>query len=77
MAGVRCSIFVKATPDKLRLRDLTIDRALPKSLAARLITTLVLESDPPDFSTDVDNSALIATTKSPQRHSRLPGGEEK
>jgi hypothetical protein len=54
-------------PDQLRFRDLR-SAELNKYLAAGLITTLVLESEAPDFSTGVDNSALIVTTKSPQRH---------
>jgi hypothetical protein len=33
-----------------------------------LSTTLVLEPQTPDFSTDAGNSALIVTTKSPYRH---------
>jgi hypothetical protein len=35
--------------------------------AADLHTTLVLERDAPDFSTDAGNSALIVKTKSPLR----------
>jgi hypothetical protein len=45
-----------------------------------LHTTLVLEREAPDFSTDAGNSALIVETKSPLRLvaiSGLPGGEEK
>jgi len=48
--------------------------------AADLHTTLVLEREAPDFSTDAGNSALIVETKSPLRLvaiSGLPGGEEK
>jgi hypothetical protein len=50
--------------------------------AADLHTTLVLEREAPDFSTDAGNSALIIKTKSPLRLvalfiSGLPGGEER
>jgi hypothetical protein len=46
-----------------------------------LSTTLVLEPEAADFSTDAGNSALIAITKSPQRLvvpcSGLPGAAKK
>jgi hypothetical protein len=56
--------FLKLARGQLRHGDFTIGRTRMNRPAAGLGTTLVLDRQAPDFSTDAGNSALIATTKS-------------
>jgi hypothetical protein len=66
-ACVQRSILPKTLPAGCALRVSRFSQVLEILPIAALDATLVLGLEPPDFSTDAGNSALIAATKSPQR----------